>query len=72
MSNIKVYTQAPPGDDGRVPVAGTLVYVGDTQLERVTSVQVVGELAPDLWQLVLTVFVDPTQCFQRIPKPEKP
>ena len=66
MSNVKVYT-----NDGAkrniTSVAGTKVFVGDTAIDMVLDLKLVAEPS-GIWQLQITVAVDPATLFAVLPK----
>jgi len=68
MSNVRVYTR-DGSPSGLTPAQGTKVFVGDTDLEMVTGLELVAEVS-GAWTLRISVHVDPAKLFAALPKVE--
>lgn len=66
MSNVRVYTNKG-SPSGVVPVNGSKVFIGDTQVDGVLGLELVAEPS-GLWTLQISVHVDPTSLFAPLPK----
>ena len=66
MAEIRVLTSSKK--DGKPVVAsGSQVVVGGQQIERVTDVRIEAPI-DGLWELHLTVLVDPNTLFETLPQ----
>lgn len=66
--NLTIYTNEAKAGDAAVPVPGSKVYVGDTELQHVAGVTLEA-MAGGVWQAHISVFIDPVQVIKPLPAP---